>query len=226
MDRERWREFLTDRGAVFAAGAVVRFGPASARDEAAAAATGNVLADLSHLGLLAVTGADARRCLQGQVTADLAALDAGRTSLAALCGAEERVTAPLRLWRRGAAILVEASPATLADVAVRLRRDPGRADVTLADVSARTARLGLAGPGAEAALCALLGGAPRGPGDAVTDGPDDGALTVLRLPGPTPRFELHAPAVRLRHVWTRLAAGARPVGRGAWELLAAPADAG
>ncbi len=219
MDRERWREYLTGAGAVFVAGAVVRFGAATARDEAAAAATGDVLADLSHLGLLAATGADAARFLQGQVTADLAALDSGRTTLAALCNAEGRVAAVLRLWRRGAEILLEAPAATLDEAGGRLGRYLFRADVTLADVSGRTARLGLAGPGADAALRALLGEAPLRPGDALSDGPDDGALTVLRLPGPAPRFALHAPAVRLRHVWARLAAGARPVGRGAWELL-------
>lgn len=219
MDRERWRDFLTGRGAVFAAGAVDRFGAASARDEAAAATTGNVLTDLSHLGLLAATGADAARFLQSQLTADLAALDAGHTTLAALCNAEGRVAVVLRLWRLGAEILLEAPAAVLDDMGERLRRYLFRSDVGLTDVSERTARLGLAGPGAETALCALLGGAPRRPGDAVSDGPDDGALTVLRLPGPQPRFALHAPTVRLRHVWARLAVGARPVGRGAWELL-------
>lgn len=219
MDRERWREFLTGRGAVFAEGAVIRFGAASARDEAAAATIGDVLADLSHLGLLAATGADAARFLQSQVTADLAALDASHTTLAALCNTEGRVAAVLRLWRRGAEILLEAPVATLDDTGERLRRYLFRSDVGLADVSGRTARLGLAGPGAEAALGALLGGAPGRPGNAVSDGPDDGALTVLRLPGPQPRFTLHAPAVRLRHVWARLAVRARPVGRGAWGLL-------
>lgn len=220
MDRERWRDFLTGRGAVFTAGAVACFGAATARDEAVAATTGDVLADLSHLGLLAATGADAARFLQGQVTADVVdALDSGRTTLAALCGAEGRVAAVLRLWRRGAEILLETPAATLDDTAARLRRYRFRSAVTLTDVSGRTARLGLSGPAAESALRALLGGAPGRPGEALSDGPDDGALTVLRLPGPAPRFALHAPAVRLRQVWTRLAAGARPVGRGAWELL-------
>lgn len=219
MDRERWREFLTGSGAVFAENAVVRFGAASARDEAAAATTGDVLADLSHLGLLAATGADAARFLQGRLTADLAALDASHTTLAALCNAEGRVAAVLRLWRRGVEIRLEAPAATLDETGERLRRHLFRSEVVFTDVSERTARLGLAGPGAEAALCTLLGDAPRRPGDAVSDGPDDGALTVLRLPGWPPRFALHAPAVRLRHVWTRLAAGALPVGCGAWRLL-------
>lgn len=218
MDRERWREFLTDRGAVFAAGAVARFGAASARDEAAAAMTGDVLADLSHLGLLSVAAADAARLLPDQLVAHLAALDAGRTILAALCDAEGRVAAVLRLWRRGAEVLIETSAAT-DDAGERLRQLLPRSGVGPADVSARTARLGLAGPGAETALIALLGRVPSAPGDALSDGPDDGALTVLRLTGPQPRFALHAPAVRLRHVWARLAARARPVGRGAWEQL-------
>ncbi len=219
MDRERWREFLTGRGAAFDGDAVVSFGAASALDEAVAATTGDVLADLSHIGLLAATGADAARFLQGQVTVDLAALDAGHTILAALCDAEGRVAEVLRLWRRGAEIRIEAPAATLDDTRERLRQYLFRSDVALTDVSGRTARLGLAGPGAEAALRALLGAAPRRPGDVVSDGPDNGALTVLRLPGPPPRFALHAPTVRLRHVWTRLAVGARPVGRGAWERL-------
>ena len=69
----QWQDFLVRQGAVLTDGRVSNFGdPAHERQ---AVAQGTIIADLSHLGLLQVEGADAVTFLQGQVTNDVKLLN-------------------------------------------------------------------------------------------------------------------------------------------------------
>ena len=53
-----WTDFLTRAGAVFGDGRVLGYGDPAA--ELRTALEGEVICDLSHLGLIRITGADAR----------------------------------------------------------------------------------------------------------------------------------------------------------------------
>ena len=56
-------------------------------------------AALSHLGVIRAQGADAASFLQGQLTNDVATLDAGRMRVAGYCSAKGRLLATFWVWR-------------------------------------------------------------------------------------------------------------------------------
>ena len=89
----QWHEFLAGRGATLAEGRVTDFGDAGA--ERQALTDGNVLADLSHLGLLQLEGDDAVTFLQGQVTNDVRQLDGSHSHYSGYCTPKGRMLAML-----------------------------------------------------------------------------------------------------------------------------------
>jgi tRNA-modifying protein YgfZ len=135
-----------------------------------------IVCDLSPLSVLAIEGPDASTFLQGQLSNDVSALAPGRAHYTSYNSPKGRMLANFVLWREGAGFRA-LLPADLAEpVRKRLAMYVLRSKVTLADVSAATARFGVGGPGASAALLAALGTAP-GPFAVATSG----TATVLGL---------------------------------------------
>lgn len=208
-----WYAHLQHSGARIADETVLDFG---AFAEETAAADAEVLADLSHFGIIAVSGEDALTFLQGQLTNDLAQVDSGHSQLSAWCNPKGRMLALLRVFRRDDAYHLLLPRPLLEPVIKRLRMFVLRSKVTVEDRSDALAGFGVSGPQAEKLLAEQLDSVPAEV-DAVVD---SGPLTVLRLPGPHPRFVVYGPPTTLIPLWEALsAAGARPVGAGVWALL-------
>ena len=108
---------------------------------------------LDDLGVLTLQGPDARRFLQGQVSADVLALPVGSQSLAGLHTPQGRVIALLQLCAAADDLLQLVLPAELAaSVAAHLRRYVLRAKVSVADCSDSLRVLGVwraDGPGVQ-----------------------------------------------------------------------------
>jgi folate-binding protein YgfZ len=209
----QWHEFLATHGAVLVDGRVRSHGDEAA--ELQAAATGNVIADLSHLGLLQVEGADAVAFLQGQVTSDIRQLDGSNSHYAGYCTPKGRLLALFLAFARDDRIHLQLNGALLEPVMKRLRMYVLRAKATITDVSADMVRIGLAGEQSAAALGGLFAQVPQQAHQLTTS--DHG--TLLRLPGPLPRYELFCDAVQAAEIWTDLAQHFRPVGSAAWDWL-------
>jgi folate-binding protein YgfZ len=193
-----WHGFLEQSGARLLAGLVADFGDPQA--ERAAAAEGNVLADLSHLAVLAFSGEDAQAFLQGQLTCDLTAIRAGSAMLGAYCSPKGRMLADFFL-ARGEDRFVMLLPRTLAAaIEKRLRMFVLRSRVHVAP--GNEVLLGAAGPRAADAL--------RGLSTA------DGSM-VLEVPGG--RFIAVIAPEAAPGVWKSLRAKLRPVGTSCWEWL-------
>jgi len=138
-----------------------------------------IVCDLSPLSVLAIDGPDATTFLQGQLSNDVDALALGRAQYTSFNSPKGRMLANFVLWREGPGFRA-LLPGDLAEpVRKRLTMYVLRSKVTLTDVSSATARFGVGGPGAPAALASALG---------VTAEPlvvaTSGAATVLALPGP------------------------------------------
>lgn len=58
-----------------------------------------ILVDLSSFGIIKVSGADAGKFLQGQLTCDVLSLQSGQQTLGAYCSIHGKVTSLFRLWR-------------------------------------------------------------------------------------------------------------------------------
>ena len=168
----------------------------------------SALALLDHERILSVSGADATRFLQGQLTCDVAALQPGDSTLGARCNPKGRMQSSFRLLKLSeqdyllamAAELLAAQQADLAKYAVFFK-------VQLTEASDQWLRLGLWGERLDAGLVAA--GLDRESADA-TQG--------LAVPVSAAMLEIWLPASRAASATTALAAAAQPVTLNDWQL--------
>jgi folate-binding protein YgfZ len=130
-----------------------------------------LLARLSHLALLAFDGADAASFLHNQLSTDVESMPVGAAGWTSYNSPKGRVLGSLLLWRRAADAFVAFVAADLAEsLRKRLSMFVLRAKVTVADRTAGRQLLGIAGPGAEAAVRAAFTTVPQpGQGVALAD---------------------------------------------------------
>ena len=210
-----WKNFLTAAGAVFNANGTTLLNFGDPAHELNAASTGSILCDLSHLGLIAAHGADTQSFLQSQLTNDAREVTAMRSQLSGYCSAKGRLLALFRIFQRGESLYLQLPHELLEPTLKRLRMFVMRAKVTLDDATDILVRMGVAGPQAEAQLSDALGRLPQ----AVNEVVSANDITVLRLPGIRPRFELVGELPQIQALWQQLAAHAVPVGAPVWSLL-------
>lgn len=91
-------------------------------DMAAAPPIPTALTRLTHLGVIMVTGPQAREYLQGQVTADLERLDADQVQLACCNSAQGRVQAVFWMMERADGIALVLPTALIESTVARLRK--------------------------------------------------------------------------------------------------------
>jgi hypothetical protein len=205
----RWRDHLLTKSVRIADGRVTDFGQPAA--ELAAAASGTVLCDLSHLGLIRFEGEDSTAFLQGQLTCDLREIR-GRALHGGYCSPKGRLLATFLLWQTDGGYFMQLPAEMREAIQRRLSMFVLRARVKPGDAGDGLIRLGIAGPSAGAALAAL-GNLPEAPLALARCG----AVTVIRLDAS--RFELIASPDEAPVLWDRLAPRATPAGAPCWEWL-------
>jgi folate-binding Fe-S cluster repair protein YgfZ len=208
-----WNTFLASRRARIAEQQVTDFGNPAA--ELQALANGSIMADLSHLSLLQVDGADAVNFLQGQFTNDIKLLEGGHSQYTGYCTAKGRLLAIFLAFARQEHLYLQLNGALAAAVTKRLKMYVLRSKVAISDVSDDTVRIGVAGARAEAALQRLLGSLPAQPHAVLALA----QATLLRLPGTIPRFQILAAPDAAPALWDALSDTCQPVGRAGWEWL-------
>jgi folate-binding protein YgfZ len=214
MMKNLWKNFLgDDAGAEFTDNVALHYGnPAR---ELEIAVTGLVFADLGHLGVISVHGKDAAEFLQGQFSNDVREVDEVHSQLSAYCTPKGRILGLFRLFRRGDAYYFRLPLDTLDAVLDRLRRYILRAEVTLEDATDNFICIGVTGKEAAEELAAVIGNLPGQEGAAV----HTQDLSVLRVPGVHPRFEVYALSYEAaRNLWDTLNVRGAPVGRDAWQF--------
>ncbi len=209
----RWQAFLEDAGAVFADGVVASFG--NPQREIRIATAGPLLADLSHLGTIVVTGDDARTFLQGQLTNDIAQIESGHCQWSGYCNPQGRLLALFRVFFHEGGYHLELPRSLLEPTLERLRKYVLLSKVTLEDGGDCLARVGYSGPDSEAELAAAVGSVPG----AVNEVVHAGELTVARIAGPLPRFVIQGRPQAMEKLWSVLDVHAAPVGAPVWEYL-------
>ncbi len=207
-----WTDFLASRGARFEHGGVADFGDPKA--ELAAAASGDVLADLSHFGLIGFSGEDAETFLHGQITNDLRALSDGKAIFAGYLSAKGRMLANFLVMRRAGELLVMLPESLREGIQKRLSMFILRSKVKARDAGGEWVRLGLNGPASGALVAEVLGrAAPVGIMSMAQ------SETAFALCLGDARYDLFVAPHRAAAVWEQLAARARPVGAPAWDWL-------
>lgn len=208
-----WKKFLSEHGAAFDDGAVEDFGDPLAEERAASSS--GIICDLSHRGLIAVTGEDAFSFLQGQLTCDLNEVNPSRSRLAAWCTPKGRVLVVVRVVHVDQGFLLELSGSESQAILGRMRMYVLRARVSLREISEESVRLGLAGDGAAKVIESLYGSAPPLPDEVATSR----GTRLIRLHGGVPRYEFIGDLVGAQALWRAAAQTLTPVGQRSWSLL-------
>lgn len=210
-----WKTFLTDAGAEFDAdGGVISFG--NPEREREVTLSGNVFADLSHYGLVAVHGDDAAEFLQGQLSNDIRLIDEQHSLLNAYCSPKGRMLASFRVFKRGDSFYLRMPASVVESTVKRLRMFVMRSQVTFEDTVDTYIPIGVAGPGAETELAEALDITLPQQVDEVTQNDE---LAIIRVPGRHPRYEIYAGFDAASAVWNALNVHCAPVGAGPWNLL-------
>lgn len=167
--------------------------------------------DLSHFGLIRVGGEDARDFLQGQLTGDIHSVTPDRAQLNSYCSPKGRMLGSFWVFQRGDDLYLQLPLELLESILRRLRMFVLRSKVVIEDASEQLARIGLAGDCAGTLL-------PFAPVDERASETRDG-LTVIRLPGDRPRFELVGPPALMTEHWQELLSRAEQTGAEFWSLM-------
>ncbi len=204
--KDLWQRFLATRNARFDEQALAIF-PVPPADSNAR------LADLGHMGLIAVQGPDATSFLQGQLTNDVAALEPGAWQWSGYCNAKGRLLGTLRLVRTGDGFLAETPLSIAADLVDRLRKFVLRAKVSFATRADATSGIGLGGPEMNKILTDWLGHPPPTAGHAESL---EGGILIGARPD---RWHLYLDTDRAIAAWERLSTRATPITTRAWARL-------
>lgn len=208
---ERWISELTDQGARFADGRVANFGNQAI--ELTALDHGNVLCDLSHDGLILVSGDDAATFLQAQLCNDVLALDENTVQWNGWCSPKGRLLATFLLWKDQQGYYLQLPRVLQATIQKRLQMFVLRSKVTLADATLSLVRFGLAGAHVESLVKGVLGHVPeQGMQTLQVD-----AGRVIRL-SPN-RFEFVTSAENALSLWREFSPQATKVGATIWDGL-------
>lgn len=212
---QNWRAFLESRSARI---------DATSDDSGAQAGTAVfpnapvdaecALVDLSHLGLIAIGGPEAMDFLQGQVSNDLRELSDSHSQLSSHCSAKGRMLANFRALRIEDSLFLVLPRTQMEPLLKRLRMFLLRAKATIDDASDALVCFGIVGRCADGALGELFGALPSGDNDMTRSGD----ATLIRVPGPVPRYLFIGPAELAQGVWQLAAEQAVEANADLWAL--------
>jgi len=208
----QWHDFLSAQGAVFEASELQSFG--DSRNELAAA-NGNIITSLSHLGLLQISGEDAVSFLQGQVTNDVKKLDGSNSQYAGYCSPKGRLLGLFLAFAHADHLHLQMPVSILEPIMKRLKMYVMRSKVVITEKSADILCFGIAGPNAQSTLTTLFNKVPQAAQELITL--DD--ATLLRLAGDTPRYQVFTHTENAERIWNALSSNCTKVGKSVWDYL-------
>ncbi len=200
---------------IFADGRIAAFGNGAA--ELQSLATQIVMCDLSHDGLLLVSGDDAAAFLQGQLSNDVNSLGEGDAQITSWCSPKGRMLVTPLLWKGKQGIFLQMPRSLQPAIQKRLQMFVLRSKVKIEDLSADWIKIGVGGVNSdalEANIHAVFGAFPQQVMQSIHT--DLGRVIRLSLT----RFEIIASAANAIEIWQKLSPRASKVGAGVWDLLA------
>ncbi len=202
---QSWIDFLMSQNATFSAGKVTSFGPINSAGTSATSSVQQAnLCDLSHYGLIGVSGPDAASFLHAQLTNDVANLRDGHAQWNSWCSPKGRMLASFLLWRVGDTYSIMLPRSIQAAIQKRLGMFVLRSKVSISDQSESVVRIGLV---------------------SATPNPSRKIGVLELLPGGGHRVSasrscelFSVPVEAAPKQWERLAENATPRGADVWDL--------
>lgn len=179
--------------------------------------TSNYYCDLSHLGLLKLSGEDARSFLQGQVSNDVNALDEKTAHLSAYCSSKGRMLALFLAYMQGDDLFLQFDSSMIDAVAKRLRMYVMRSKVTITDESSTWSRIGISGPDASSLVSNIVDTLPISVYGAAPF--NDGLMVQLPSMAGQQRYELLIPTEKAEAITNQIADYFEPIKKSQWDWL-------
>lgn len=174
-----------------------------------------LVAELSELGVLCVTGTDSRDFLR-RILSNPVNTNTHQAEYGAICQPNGRVISNFLLCERADGLYLLPSLDLTEATRVELSKYVLSSQVEIHSALTTTARMGLAGHAATALLSESCGSIPEQPFAALTR-PE---YTVIRLPGETPWFALCGDPQALSNIWrTAQQHGLHAAAANAWALV-------
>lgn len=208
-----WQAFLALSGAHVSNNKITQFGEPERERQAVAGS--HTLCDLSHIGLIRLTGEEAAQFMQSQFTNDIMQVSETHSQLNAYCNPKGRMLADFRTFKRGNDYFLSLPVEILEATLQRLRMYVLRTKVQLTDGSDDLIRIGYHGPNAKEHLQARVDQIPQ----QIDDCASSAELTIIRVPGPAPRYEIYGSLDAVKPLWEQLAVDATLTGASSWALL-------
>ncbi|MCK5726304.1 MAG: folate-binding protein YgfZ [Thiotrichaceae bacterium] len=211
---KQWQHVLIQTGAEFTDDQLISYG--NPNRERRIMPQGNVICDLSHLGIIRITGEEAEDFLQAQLTNDIKQLSPNQAQSSAWCNPKGRVIASCIVVKTKDSYLLSLSADLIPYVLKRLKMYVMRAKVTLEDVSNNLVHFGFSGSRIHRDWDACCDGKLANNDYGVSYFED---LPIIRIPSTTPRFVTMGHLETATKLWNKLNVRAAPVGHEAWEYL-------
>ena len=211
--KEEWQNFLEKVGAEIENRTVKSFG--NIPREQRMIQTGLVMCDLSHQGLITVSGDDAADFLQGQLSNDIRNVSAQHSQLSAYCTPKGRILSNFRIFKRNEVFYIRLPRSLLETTLKRLRMFVLMSKVSFDDSSDTLVHIGVSGPTAIDQLSQHVKELPA----QIDDMTQIDGYTIIKLPGLHPRFEIYGEMETIKTLWNKLDVHAAAIGSGPWSLL-------
>ena len=177
----------------------------------------NILCDLSHLGLLEISGADAVTFLQGQVTNDVKLLTGNNAHYSAYCNPKGRMLALFLAFAHYDHLHLQFNLELLEPIMKRLKMYVMRSKVEIKDVSDSIIKFGINGSQAASMLELVFSKIPTEDYEFVSL--ENGAILKLPSFNADARYEIFSDAVNAPIIWEALKANCQLVEKPHWDWL-------
>ena len=177
----------------------------------------NILCDLSHLGLLEISGTDAVTFLQGQVTNDVKLLTGNNAHYSAYCNPKGRMLALFLSFAHYDNLHLQFNRELLEPIMKRLKMYVMRSKVEIKDVSDSIIKFGINGSQAASMLELVFSKIPTEDYELVSL--ENGAILKLPSFNADARYEIFSDAVNAPIIWDALKANCQLVEKPHWDWL-------
>ncbi len=205
---QQWRQFLESQSAIIRVTDLVEF-------DGGHQLTNCALFDLSHLRFIRVSGVDAEIFLQGQFTSDIRNVSEKHHQMGGYCTPKGRMLANFRIFSHQDAYILQLPNCVHEAVLKRLTMYVMRSQVVIEDISDQTVAIALAGECSADLLSTAFDTIPQVPGDSV----QESGISLMKLPGPSPRFEIFGQPSRIEKLWQGFSNQANTTNSEIWSLL-------
>lgn len=211
---QQWKQLLENSGAEFENGILSSFG--NPDRERRIPPQGDIICDLSHIGIIRVQGEDATDFLQNQLTNDISQVSESQAQLSAWCNPKGRTIATFLVHKKDNNYYLSLTADLMDFVLKRLKMFVMRSKVVLEDVTQLAVHFGFTGSHILQDWDACCDGElPNKDYDAITSN----NLSIIKLPGIEPRYEVIGDFEKASKLWEKLNVRAAPVSGEAWNYL-------